>query len=511
MKAPKRVRNRANSDGWYSGKTMPKVTIVGQGLLKRAVKAGSMVLEIGGHFRRVSLKHRVSFEAAPGTFNRPDGRAAGERYEKYRSAKTLGEAVRLGASQDDLVFHTRRGFLHWVPELRAPKVTQPLPRSEWPPGIRACDRLRPFWLPEDWAQGVKTTCKTFLPVYIAPNGKTYYHRTIIEQIVSRQLGGLEGMRKHALRMVSEGKDWAEEKVSFGPDAKLFACLSKQERACLPGKDELHFCVVSARRAGERTGIRGLVNVQSKLLAAGVRPRWYVDEASLQEYRALGLDAVVGGRLTAARNKALNDAARKGKACVQLSDDINRWSYFSGSFHNMREACRGDASRMLKRANEAARSSDMLTISPVAAARFLLAKMRAAEGRPRLGGIYPTGNAALGLLTGAPVSRDGFILGDFFVHDGSPCRFDESMTLKEDYDFTCSHLARHGCVLRVNRLILQATHESNPGGAVAERDSKGMKERQNIKILMRKWPGVFKLHGTRGDTQVTMRWSRRQIE
>jgi hypothetical protein len=102
--------------------------------------------------------------------------------------------------------------------------------------------------------------------------------------------------------------------------------------------------------------------------------------------------------------------------------------------------------------------------------------------------------------------DGFILGDFFVHDDSPCRFDETLTLKEDYDFTCCHLQRHGSVLRCNRMVLKVAHETNAGGAVAIRDSKGDNERRNIKILMRKWPGVFKLHSTRGDTEVKMKWS-----
>jgi len=503
-------RRRDNSDGWYSGKHMPKDTVVGRGLLKRALKVGSLVLEVGGQFKRINLRHRLRFEAPQSIFEGGSaGTSAGARYTKYSVANTLGEAIRLGASQEDFVFHLRRGFLRWLPELRAVKVTQPLPRSEWPPGIRETSYLRPFWLPEDWAHGIKTTCRTPLRVYIAPNAKTYYHREIIEQIVNRQLGGLEGMRAHAFKVLGEGRDWSEEKIKFDPDSRLFACLSKKERACLPKADDLHFCVVSARRASERTGIRGIVNVQSKLLVAGARPRWYVDEGSVKEYRALGLDAVVGGRLTPSRNKALNDAARLGKACVQISDDIIRWSYYRGALQSIRKACGGDSSRMLQRANALAKSADMLIVSPVAAARFLLAKMRAAEGGPKLGGVYPTGNAAMGLLTGTQVSTDGFILGDFFVADASPCRFDESITLKEDYDFTCSHLERHGSVLRANRLILQAAHESNPGGAVAERDGKGMKERRNIKILMRKWPGVFKLHGTRGDTQVTMRWSRRQ--
>merc|ERR1712039_638304 len=53
----------------------------------------------------------------------------------------------------------------------------------------------------------------------------------------------------------------------------------------------------------------------------------------------------------------------------------------------------------------------------------------------------------------PVSHYHFILGDFFVVDKSPCRFDTRMTLKEDYDLTCAHLKGHGSVLRCNHLMV----------------------------------------------------------
>merc|ERR1712060_603743 len=105
-------------------------------------------------------------------------------------------------------------------------------------------------------------------------------------------------------------------------------------------------------------------------------------------------------------------------------------------------------------------------------------------------------------------HEHFILGDFFVVDKSPCRFDTTMTLKEDYDFTCAHLKKHGSVLRCNRLFISAVHETNTGGAVSERDDAGAKEVENIKILKEKWPGVFRSNGNRGnksETQVIMCW------
>merc|ERR1719436_641486 len=87
----------------------------------------------------------------------------------------------------------------------------------------------------------------------------------------------------------------------------------------------------------------------------------------------------------------------------------------------------------------------------------------------------------------------FILGDFFVVDKSKVRFDESMTLKEDYDFTCAHLRAHGSVMRCNRMTLSVKHYANAGGACSNRDGRGAEERRNVAVLMRKLPGVFRMN------------------
>merc|ERR1712048_600212 len=99
-----------------------------------------------------------------------------------------------------------------------------------------------------------------------------------------------------------------------------------------------------------------------------------------------------------------------------------------------------------------------------------------------------------------------ILGDFFVADLSPCRFDESMTLKEDYDYACSHIHKHGSVLRCNRMVLTVRHYANEGGAVDNRDAAGKRERANIAILQKKWPGVFKMNVKRKSVEVLMNWN-----
>ena len=98
----------------------------------------------------------------------------------------------------------------------------------------------------------------------------------------------------------------------------------------------------------------------------------------------------------------------------------------------------------------------------------------------------------------------FILGDFFVVDKSTVKFDESMSLKEDYDFTCSHIKAHGSVMRCQRMTLSVKHYSNGGGAVDVRDKKGLKEQYNIAILNKKWPGCFRANPKRRN-EVIMRW------
>jgi len=92
---------------------------------------------------------------------------------------------------------------------------------------------------------------------------------------------------------------------------------------------------------------------------------------------------------------------------------------------------------------------------------------------------------------------GFILGDFFVVEpDSTVRFDEDMTLKEDYGFTAAHITKYGSVMRCNRMTLNVKHYDNGGGAVTNRDSKGEEERRNIAILEQKFPGFFRKHPRR---------------
>merc|ERR1711871_1832859 len=182
----------------------------------------------------------------------------------------------------------------------------------------------------------------------------------------------------------------------------------------------------------------------------------------------------------------------------MSDDIGMWEYH----HGKAAAEKTDDSQ-----NAAFAAATRYVVSPVAAARFLVAKMRAAadkSGGPQLAGVFPLSGCARS-FAGPELGRHHFILGDFFVvGEKSKVRFDESMTLKEDYGFTASHISEHGSVLRCNRMCVHAKHYSNSGGACTNRDAKGEAERRNIEILMRKWPRAFHAHPTRKN-EVVLRW------
>mmetsp|Transcript_103117 Transcript_103117/g.210261 ORF Transcript_103117/g.210261 Transcript_103117/m.210261 type:complete len:586 (+) Transcript_103117:74-1831(+) len=381
------------------------------------------------------------------------------------------------------------------------------------------DFSRPSWLPDEWGQGVKTTIATShstggsggtYTVLVSPDGKIFYHRPPAEEYDGKpfsdergfggqiRLARLQSQQAvHLVRM--QIKEVSKSSGSLlDKDEALFKLLSPAERKCLPRKEDLHFCVVSARRATDFNGVKDIFMVESQCREAGVQPTWYVDQESLKDYKKLNLNAVVGGKLTAARNKCLKDANAKGKICVQCSDDISAWEYRDGKAATVRT---DDAM------NAAHAAAKRVIVSPVAAARFMVAKMRGVPEakKPKLAGVYMLGSCARTFAGDNEFGRHQFILGDFFVVDkGSKVKFDEQMKLKEDYDFSCAHIKEHGSVMRCNRMTLSVKHYSNSGGAVSNRDDKGIEERRNIAILNQKWPGCFRPNWKRPN-EVIMRW------
>jgi len=374
------------------------------------------------------------------------------------------------------------------------------PVNKYPPNV-IVDGQRAFWLPDEYAQVMKNTGPGGVyHGWMNPKGTFIYHRHGYPQALESELGrkcsvmeGLNALKRTLRRTVM-------------PDAdKVFHrdCLSAAEKKCIAPASEFHFGVVSARRANNESGQFDIMVVEYHFKQVGIQPTWYVDADSLADYKKLGLNAKVGGKLTPARNMILDDAKAKKKVAVEVSDDIGKWVYYDCEKLDLR----GEVD--FKKANNALLGTKQHSVSPLAAAQWILAKMRASPDKPKLGGVYPTSNASM-VLGSQEFGKHHFILGDFFVAEpSSACRFDLNMTLKEDYDYTCSHIKEHGSVMRCQRMFLQVKHATNEGGAVAARDSAGEKEKANIQILQTKWPGVFRANGKRkgvAGTEVVMNWN-----
>ena len=82
------------------------------------------------------------------------------------------------------------------------------------------------------------------------------------------------------------------------------------------------------------------------------------------------------------------------------------------------------------------------------------------------------------------------------------RFNENLSLKEDYDYTVQHIKEYGGVVRCFQILAQWKHYTNEGGAVAYRTDE--EDKRNIILLRELHPGWFAGHKTGSKVQVTLR-------
>ena len=183
------------------------------------------------------------------------------------------------------------------------------------------------------------------------------------------------------------------------------------------------------------------------------------------YRAAGCRNVhETGRLVPSRNWALNHAFAEGKICVQLSDDIKN-----------------------VKVNKNFGKPDVVPLS-AALEKMLQVFLKVPT---KLMGIPPTSND---FFAKSLISENTFCIGDcLFVKPSAP-RFDETMTLKEDYDFTLQHLATYGQCFRYQKYLFTFLHYKNAGGAVSYRSDS--EEQKNIAILKAKWGDKVRLNSKR---------------
>ena len=190
--------------------------------------------------------------------------------------------------------------------------------------------------------------------------------------------------------------------------------------------------------------------------------WFVGEGEAAAYKQQGAKHVVeSGPLCRSRNAAI-DAAMK-LPCVELSDDLVR----------------------IQRAVMGERKLVGVDIEFEEAVSCVIGGIERV-GVAKLGGAAPTNNPFYANVD-APIHPGAFIVGDFIVvMPGCNLRFDETMTLKEDYDYTIQHIMTYGAVARRDDVLMTFAHRKNAGGAVAVRTPE--LEQHNIDILKSKWPG-----------------------
>ena len=187
--------------------------------------------------------------------------------------------------------------------------------------------------------------------------------------------------------------------------------------------------------------------------------WFVGKGEAAAYQEHGAHNVVeSGGLCRSRNAAIENSGMRH--CIQLSDDL----------------------RKVQVAITEGRRTVAKDIPFVAAVRLVRNGMRSIGAK--LGGAAPTANPFYASVD-RPVHPSAFIVGDFIIIAPSKPRFDESLALKEDYDFTLQHIARYGSVARHDAVLMSFAHRTNAGGAVEVRTD--ALEQECIAALREKWP------------------------
>jgi len=231
-------------------------------------------------------------------------------------------------------------------------------------------------------------------------------------------------------------------------------------------EDAYVTVIRAGRPGNVVGMAPLVGPAT----------WYVPAPDVEAYEWGGAEFVAAdsGGLTAARNDALEDAFAADLPCVQLSDDLCSIRRFDGP----------------KTETFAGAVGEMFT---------------ALADYPDLkySGFAPTTDER----AFSPDKRIGlhhFIVGDFTLTLPSPIRYDASLKLKEDYDFTMQHIVGHGGVVRLNYIAPAFQHRNNVGGAVEARSANPLLEGQTAATLLDRWKPHLRKHPTR-ENEVVLHW------
>lgn len=214
-------------------------------------------------------------------------------------------------------------------------------------------------------------------------------------------------------------------------------------------------------------------------ALGVEPAtWLVPRDQVEEYKMYGAYEVLGcntSQVTHQRNYALDHAFEQDKYCLMIDDDL----------------------KALKVVTRSAPKGSPISIHD--AGSLMLSSMTRPE-MPNLAGVGPTNNA---FFVQKPVQFHHFIRSGFVAVCPTDLRYDNHLKLKEDYDYTCSHLAKYGQVARHDQLLATFQQRTNRGGCQSYRTPE--EEERSVEYLLKKWPEWIKRHATR-EHEVSLRYS-----
>jgi hypothetical protein len=172
-----------------------------------------------------------------------------------------------------------------------------------------------------------------------------------------------------------------------------------------------------------------------------------------------------GTLMQSRNAALEMAFKENKICVQLSDDLKKIT----TNKNFTEKKQIDVDFAIQ---------ELINVFNKVHGVYLM-------------GIPPTSND---FFAKTLISKNTFCIGDMLFVKPNPLRFDITLTLKEDYDYTLQHLEKYKNVFRYQKYLFEFEHYKNKGGAVDYRTEQ--EEQKNIKILFAKWGNKIRLNPKR---------------
>lgn len=228
----------------------------------------------------------------------------------------------------------------------------------------------------------------------------------------------------------------------------------------------------------RTGYRIVVPSRGRADSAtthsifGNKATYYVPSKELAAYRRKGINAVgmdiVDENVTKKRNAILS-LFKMGEKVLFLDDDIK---YF-----------------VCKLGEKVIKIDTYDRISGILDDCFSFLE----EQKLKLFSFYCTSNPFF-LKKG--FARRSLCVSQVFGVIVSHLRFDERLTLKEDFDFSCQNLAAFGGVCRFNFIAPVAKKNGGSGGCSLYRNADRIGE--SVKYLLKKWPEFLVMHKTKND-------------